>query len=37
MKKTAKNTAKKPGKGKTIHDKLNAAYEQMKKTNGPCR
>ena len=32
-----KKNAKKPSKGTTIHDKLNAAYEQMKKTNGPCR
>jgi hypothetical protein len=32
-----KKNAKKPTKGKTIHDKLNAAYEQMKKTHGPCR
>lgn len=32
-----KTPAKKPTKGKSIHDKLNAAYEQMKKTHGPCR
>jgi len=32
-----KKNAKKPAKSKTIHDKLNAAYEQMKKTHGPCR
>lgn len=32
-----KKNAKKKAQGKTIHDKLNAAYEQMKKTNGPCR
>jgi hypothetical protein len=23
-------------KGKTITDKLNSAYEEMKKKNGPC-
>jgi hypothetical protein len=32
-----KKPTKKPPKNSTVHDKLNAAYEQMKKTHGPCR
>lgn len=32
-----KKNAKKPPKSTKNHDKLNAAYEQIKKTNGPCR
>jgi hypothetical protein len=33
-----KKPASPPKEGSpTIREKLNAAYEQMKKTNGPCR
>lgn len=32
-----KKNANKTPKSTKIHDKLNAAYEQMKKTHGPCR
>lgn len=32
----AKPASAKPKKGKTIYDKLDAAYSEMKKKNGPC-
>jgi hypothetical protein len=32
-----KAPAKAEKKNKSIHDKLNDAYEKMKKTDGPCQ
>jgi hypothetical protein len=36
MKKKPAPAGEKKGGEKTIHDKLNAAFSQMKKKNGPC-
>lgn len=35
-KKAPKKAEKGEKKGKSIYDKLNGAYEKMRKTDGPC-